>query len=535
MNTAHLDNAAGSLSWSMVLDILRPIRQKMTPAEQTTAASPPANLLDWGRTFLPAHFAAPPSSMHRWLADMLDRMNHQAGLKLNVLGPRGSAKSTVATLAFALRAALENREPYIWIISDTKYQAQAHLENLKNELVENRLLAAAYPHAVGAGPLWRAAAIALRNGVTVEAFGAGQRIRGRRRYHNRPTLILCDDLQNDGHMRSPLQREHSSTWFHGTLLKAGTPQTNVVNLATALHTDALALQLHRTPGWLSRIFRAIETWPQSLSLWEEWESLYANPLNPHAQADALRFYQDRRAEMDHAAVLLWPEREDLYMLMCMRAESGRTAFEREKQNSPIDPEACEWPETYFGESLWFDEWPQHLRLKILTLDPSKGANARRGDFSAFVRLGIDAQGVLYVEADLARRPTSQIVADGIAHYRQFQPDAFGVEANQFQELLGEQFVLEFRRQGLLSVQPWLIDNTLNKLVRIRRLGPHLSARRFRMKANSPGTRLLVDQLKQFPIADHDDGPDALEMAIRLAAHMLRGVPSDGLGNRLPIG
>ena len=84
------------------------------------------------------------------------------------------------------------------------------------------------------------------------------------------------------------------------------------------------------------------------------------------------------------------------------------------------------------------------------------------------------------------------------------------------------------------MRPWLLKNNVNKLVRIRRLGPHLAARRLRMKAGSPGTRLLVEQLKQFPVADHDDGPDALEMAVRLAAEMLRGVVGDGLGNRLPV-
>jgi len=45
----------------------------------------------------------------------------------------------------------------------------------------------------------------------------------------------------------------------------------------------------------------------------------------------------------------------------------------------------------------------------------------------------------------------------------------------------------------------------------------------------------VDQLQEFPIADHDDGPDALEMALRLATEMLAGTHQDGLGNRLPIG
>jgi len=43
-------------------------------------------------------------------------------------------------------------------------------------------------------------------------------------------------------------------------------------------------------------------------------------------------------------------------------------------------------------------------------------------------------------------------------------------------------------------------------------------------------------LRQFPTGDHDDGPDALEMAIRLAEEMLMGSrwKDDGLGNRLRL-
>ena len=33
--------------------------------------------------------------------------------------------------------------------------------------------------------------------------------------------------------------------------------------------------------------------------------------------------------------------------------------------------------------------------------------------------------------------------------------------------------------------------------------------------------LLVEKLRDFPNADHDDGPDALELAVRLAGEMLR--------------
>ena len=493
-------------------------------------------LLEWGRNYLPEHFTKPASLMHRWLGERLDAMGLVRGTKLNVLGPRGGAKSTIGTLTYVLRAAVERWEPYIWIVSDTKHQARAHLENVKNELLENSRLAADYPRAVGKGPLWRSGSIVLGNRVAIEAFGTGQRIRGRRHGANRPALIVCDDLENDGHMVSALQREHSRTWFHGTLMKAGTHRTNVVNLATALHREALAMQLHETPGWKSKIFRAIQRWPENMSRWEEWEAIYTDVRNPRYQQQAREFYDRHRREMDAGAVLLWPEEEDLYTLMCVRAESGRTAFEREKQNSPINPELCEWPESYFDETIWFESWPAHLRIKTLALDPSKGSDARRGDYSAFVMLGVDRHGTLYLEADMARRASPQIVADGVEIYRKLQPDAFGIEANQFQELFAAEFEAEFRRQGMLDARPWLLDNRVNKQVRIRRLGPYLASGRLRFKGDSPSTRLLVSQLREFPISDHDDGPDAAEMAIRLASELTRTpATEDGLGSRLPVG
>jgi predicted phage terminase large subunit-like protein len=436
-----------------------------------------------------------------------------------------------------LRSALENTtEPYIWIVSDTKHQAAAHLENVKAELLENELLAARYPGAVGKGPTWRTGAIVLRNGVAIEAFGTGQRLRGRRRRENRPTLIVCDDLQNDGHIRSAASREQSRSWFHGMLMKAGTPETNVVNLATALHRDALALELSRTPGWMSKTFRAIVRWPEDMSRWAQWEAIYTDLKNPQYERDAREFFGRQQIAMSAGAVVLWPEVEDLYALMCMRAEGGRTAFEREKQNSPINPESCEWPESYFDETIWFDEWPTNLIVKTIALDPSKGAGARRGDYSAFVMLGVDRGGVIYLEADLARRPTPQIVADGVELLRRFQPDAFGIETNQFQDLLAGEFEIAIRRRSPLGTRPIPLENQVNKKVRIRRLGPYLSTRRLRFRSNSPGTKLLVDQLRDFPQGDHDDGPDAAEMALRLADQILQGRRlNDGLGKRLPIG
>ncbi len=494
------------------------------------------SLIDWGRQYLPDHFCRLPSQMHRWLSAKLDLMRTERGAKINLLGPRGAAKSTLATLAYPLRETLAGREPYVWIVSDTKRQAYAHLENVKAELLENERLAARYPQTVGRGTVWRGGSITLRNGATIEAFGAGQRLRGRRRREHRPTLIVCDDLQNDDHMRSIGQRAKSREWFHGMLMKAGSPQTNVVNLATALHREALAMELHAAPGWTSRIFRSIETWPARMDLWNEWESIYCDAERPSSGQRAKDFYEKRRDEMNDGARVLWPEVEDLFALMRLRAEDGHAAFEREKQNSPTNPDLCEWPESYFDDGVWFEEWPRELVVKTAALDPSKGADSRRGDYAALVLLGVDRQGMIYLDADLTRKPTPQIVADSVDRIATFRPDAFGVETNQFQDLLAGEFEAEFKRQGLLTARPWPIENRVNKEVRIRRWGPYLASRRVRFKSKSAGAKLLVDQFREFPIADHDDGPDAAEMALRLASQLLGNrAANDGLGNRLPVG
>ena len=115
------------------------------------AASGGLDLLAWGQKYLPEHFRRPPSNMHRWLAEQLDAAHTARGTKLNVLGPRGGAKSTIGTLCLPLRAAVECWEPYIWIVSDTKHQACAHLENIKAELLDNRRLAEDFPDGRRAG------------------------------------------------------------------------------------------------------------------------------------------------------------------------------------------------------------------------------------------------------------------------------------------------------------------------------------------------------------------------------------------------
>jgi predicted phage terminase large subunit-like protein len=186
-------------------------------------------------------------------------------------------------------------------------------------------------------------------------------------------------------------------------------------------------------------------------------------------------------------------------------------------------ETGEFPFHWF-DNRWFEEWPLEsaLVLKTLALDPSKGKSDKTGDYSAYVKLAIDRHDVLYVQANMRRRPINQMVADGVEIYRDFRPTAFGIEGNAWQDLLQPDFQQEFKTQGVLAPEVWILNNSVNKDVRIRRLGGYLAHDRIRFKSNCPDTQLLIDQCLDFPSGDHDDGCDALEMAIRLAEQLTMG-------------
>ncbi len=464
--------------------------------------------------------------MHAWLADRLDRL--EPGTRLAVIAPRDSAKSTWLSLAYPLYCAVTGRQRYIVLVADTMEQARRYLDGIKRELEQNAALRSDHPGSRRRGPAWKVNRILLANGVEIEALGTGQNIRGRKNVQMRPTLVVVDDPQDRRKVASATQRQADWSWFTQDLLNVGSPATIYLVAGTSLHREALVDRLLRQPGWEARRFAAIERWPERMSLWHEWETIYTDRQNPQRERDARAFYERHLAAMDEGTVVCWPARESLYDLMRLRVDIGRTAFESEKQGNPLSPELCEWPEEYFADHLWFADWPARLAVKTMALDPSKGRDARVGDYSAYVMLGVTEEAMLYVEADLRRRPVEEIVYDGVEWFRQFQPDAFGCEANAWQDLLRGEFEEAFRRAGLLAARPWPLENHEPKVVRIRRLGPWLSQRRLRFKTASPGTALLVEQLKDFPAGEHDDGPDALEMAIRLAQELLAG---QGEGSR----
>jgi predicted phage terminase large subunit-like protein len=304
-------------------------------------------------------------------------------------------------------------------------------------------------------------------------------------------LIVDDPIKNDEQARSATQRQKQWEWWQsvaGTRLRPG---ALTVVIQTRWHRDDLSgrilEQAERTGRWRQIVFPALA---------ESMDVLGRSP-----------------------GEALWPEVYTRERLEQVKASRTPYYWQSLYQQNPIAEGSAEWPESYFSPSIWFDEWPTAWQCKAVALDPSKGTDAKFGDYSAFVLLLVDVDGVLYVDADLARRNIQVMIDTAVELQHVFRPDWFGVEVNQFQQLLGGELLARARQRGVL-LPVYEINNQVNKQVRIRRLTPYLAQGRIRFKARSPGARLLVEQLRDFPHGDHDDGPDALEMALRLAAELL---------------
>ncbi len=306
--------------------------------------------------------------------------------------------------------------------------------------------------------------------------------------------IIDDPFGKREDADSPVMRQRVWEWYTSDLYTRLSADAWIVLTHTRWHRDDLAGRLLRKMAGRSA---------------DQWEILCLPAVREEGPGDPC----DRRRPGEP----LWPAFKSAADLEIIRQQDAR-AYAALYQQDPADASAAEWAPELFGDWIWVppDKWPKQFVLRVVCVDASKGRSDKQGDYSAIVFLGVGKDRLLYVDAILDRIPLDQIVRKTAVYCDEKKPDFVGIEAEQFQELL----VHEFRRQcGYGYAKRWPIYEMMTegvpKIARIRRLSQYVINRELRFKADSPGCRLLVDQLMDFPLAEHDDGPDALEMCTRL--------------------
>ena len=447
------------------------------------------------------------SQLHNYLFEHLPQVLQQpSSVHLAIAAPRGEAKSTLVSQLFTLYCLVAQKKRYALIVMDSIDQAYPMLEAIKVELEFNQRLRVDFPEIAGQGRVWQAATIVTKANQKVQVAGSGKKLRGLRHGAYRPDLVVLDDIENDEQVRSPEQRDKLHDWLKKTVLPLGAAgdKLDVVYIGTILHYDSVLNRTLSSKAWKTAKFKALIRQPDDMSLWDKWEDLYLN--EGEAVADA--FYSQNKSAMDKGAVVSWAARPIL-TLMKIRARDGHATFDSEYQNDPLSSD-----DAMFANALtYWTELPGEL-VYFGALDPSLGKAGASRDPSAILVGGYHREtGKLYViEAQVKKRLPDLIIEDVIRMQKQYQCQRWFVETVQFQEFLKDELVKRSAQRGIPVPATATKPNT-DKMLRIESLQPHMANGLILLHSSQAS---LISQLRHFPKADHDDGPDALEMLWRNA-------------------
>lgn len=467
------------------------------------------------QTYFPHYVRhADPSELHVYLFQRLPQVvASPKGCNEAVAAPRGEAKSTLVSQLFVLWCIIRGIKRYPVIVMDSIDQAYPMLEAIKAELVYNPRLQADYPEVCGQGRVWQMGTILTQNDIKVQVAGSGKKLRGLRHGPYRPDLVVLDDIENDENVRKPEQRDKVEAWLKKTVLPLGQAggKLDVVYIGTILHYDSVLSRTLNNKLWRTARFKALRRWPDNMSLWDKWEALLRNEGEDAATA----FYEANQRDMDAGALVSWSARP-LVALMTIRARDGHGTFDSEYQNDPVaGDDALFAGKDEAGHDI-IKYWVHRMREWIYfgAVDPSLGKAGASRDPSAILVGGYDRlNGVLnVVEAQIRKRLPDKIISDVIALQKAYNCLVWGVESVQFQEFLRTELIKRAQLEGIPVPARSIIPHT-DKLLRIESLQPHMANGRILLHADQ---NTLIEQLRHFPKADHDDGPDALHMLWTLA-------------------
>lgn len=467
----------------------------------------------WDRNYFPHYGRAEPSELHKYLYKRLPEIvNTAAGQRDAIAAPRGEAKSTKISMSFVSWCLVTGAKWYAIIVMDAFEQAAEMLEAIKAELEANPRIANDFPEACGQGRVWRAGVIVTANGRKVEAFGSSKKIRGRRHGAHRPDLAICDDIENDENVNTPAQRDKLQAFVTKSVLSLGPPDDSMdaILVGTVLHYDSVLARFLKNPLWNRKVFKAIIQWPERMDLWEQFEGFLLNADTPQeGEAAAMALYREHQAEMEKGSKVSWPALRPLVKLMIRRAREGHSAFDSEQQNDPTAGE-----DAPFANSIRF--WVNRLAEWVFygACDPSLGRAGNSRDPSAIGVGGYNREtGIMdVVEAAIRKRVPDRIISDVIEMQREYCCIVWGFESVQFQEFLRTELVKRSAQQGVpVPARPLLPIS--DKLLRIESLQPHMHNGLIRVHSSQT---TLIDQFRHFPKADHDDGPDMVQMLYMLA-------------------
>lgn len=420
-----------------------------------------------------------------------------------IAAPRGHAKSTAITLAYALASLLWRDKKFILIISDTEDQAAAFLQNIASELIDNEALIEAFGITKFKGRGLKDASTKIVGEFAdgerfcVMAKGSGQSLRGCKWLNKRPDLIIGDDLENDDIVLTPDSRRKFRQWIMSVVLPMMGKRGQIRIIGTILHMDA----------YLERLMPENQ-FPTRFGKNQREEYIVREPLHTYSTYEKAGWLSARfKAHSIDYKHILWPEMFPKERLDEIYQEFKRQDYEegysQEYLNYPIDESAA------FYKRPWFRRWERDPNEPMNYYIGTDFATSFRtkADYSVFVVVGINSEGIMrIVNVVRAKMDGFDIVETFNLLQRQYNPEAFFVEKGVIWNMLKPMIERDmFESQLFKNITP--IPVTSDKMSRGKPLQARLRMGAVEVDKDAEWYGDFEDEFARFPRDVHDDQVD----------------------------
>lgn len=440
------------------------------------------------KTLFPERFTMPfAENVHGKIFELIDGPAN----KVAIAAPRGWGKTSIVALALMARYILFRLTSFIIYINKSETAAIMQTDNLRRELVSNRLIKAFFGSVKtrSAGEDEMEEQFSKKAWLAYDTFvlprGAGQQVRGVLFKHSRPGLIVIDDLEDPEKITNDEIRKGWYEWLYADVMKA-VPQIGpeskswkIVYIDTLKHEDAVLQHLLDSP---------------------EWQSVRLEACDDNFKSTAPQFISDEQIAKE------WQHHVD----------AGQTdVFFREYRNLPISTKDSAFRQEYFQyynlppERKGTDRDLNILDSEIqndpsietvLILDPAKTVKTHSAE-TAIIAIGIDLKTArLYIRDCISEKLYPDEIYDALFGMGlRLGAKVIGIEETSLNEFIKQPIKTEMFRRGTFFELVWLkARGGTKKELRIKELVPYYRGGYIYHNASCHTIRKLEQQLLTFP-------------------------------------
>lgn len=221
----------------------------------------------FGHFFMPHYLRDITPEFHREVIRMLMNLKNEY-----FACPRGFSKTTLIQLVCIFRI-VNRMEKFIVVIEKTFTESSEVIKGIRDEFEDNDKILLIYGELIdkkmeNSIKTPDAKGDVFINGIRIRGKGFNTTIRGLKSRAYRPTLIICDDIEEDEFINNPDQRRKYENNFNKGILPSIDVYGCIKVSGTILHLDSLLNNLIKSHN--GKIYRAFDPAdPRNTLLWKE--------------------------------------------------------------------------------------------------------------------------------------------------------------------------------------------------------------------------------------------------------------------------